>query len=319
MVEQTEAIRRGSGGQILRSWHIGDVEITRIDEILIPAPPGMVFAGGTPEHVTRNPWLKPHFVDEDGNLLMSIHGFVVESQGMRIMVDSCVGNGKRRNLGVLNMLKTSFYQDLEAAGFSPDEFDVALCTHLHADHCGWNTRLVDGQWVPTFRNARYLIGRVEYEHAMQGALNEHDWEEFHADTVKPLVDAGLCDLVEADHRVTDEVRLMETHGHTPGHVSVVIESRGERAVITGDMIHHPIQLAELDLSSNFDGDVVRARRTRERFIGDCSGTNTLVLGCHFADPTGGWIVPAGDAWRLEVDRPKFGAESRASVRSSSGK
>jgi len=160
---------------------------------------------------------------------------------------------------------------------------------------------------------------VEYEHAMQGALKEHDWDEFHADTVKPLVDAGLCDLVEADHRVTDEVRLMETHGHTPGHVSVMIESQGERAVVTGDMIHHPIQLAELDLASNFDGDVAKARRTRERFIGHCSGTNTLVLGCHFADPTGGWVVPVGDVWRLEIDRPKFGAGSRASVRSSSGK
>jgi glyoxylase-like metal-dependent hydrolase (beta-lactamase superfamily II) len=296
-------VRRNSAGNALRSWKIGDVVITRLDEKLIPAPPELVFAGGSSEHVNRNSWLKPHFVNDAGELLMSIHGFVVESQGMRIMVDCCLGNDKPRSLNLISMLKTSFYEDLHAAGFPPDTFDIVVCTHLHADHCGWSTRRVDGRWVPTFPKARHLIGRVEFDHAIKKESNEHDWDELLKDTVQPLLDGGLCTLVEVDHRITSELRLMETQGHTQGHVSIVIESKGERAVITGDMIHHPIQLTELDLYSRFDYDVARARRTRERFIADCSGTDTLVLGCHFADPTGGWIVSAGNVWRLEVTKP----------------
>jgi glyoxylase-like metal-dependent hydrolase (beta-lactamase superfamily II) len=174
-----------------------------------------------------------------------------------------------------------------------------LCTHLHVDHVGWNTMLVDGKWLPTFPRARYLMGRVEFAH-WQEQHERDDMAAVFADSVKPVHDAGLADLVETDHRVCDEISLVPTTGHTPGHVSVLIRSEGEEALITGDFIHHPCQIAHPEWSSTADTDPEAAHRTRDCMLKELSERPVLVIGTHFAGATAGRIVRDGDTYRLAV-------------------
>ena len=143
-------------------------------------------------------------------------------------------------------MQTGFLKDFEAAGFSRESIDVVLCTHLHIDHVGWNTMLVDGKWVPTFPNARYLMGRAEFDYWKAAPGSTAGEPAVFADSVQPVWDAGLVDLVASDHQVCPEVSLVPTPGHTIDHVSVRIVSKGEEAVITGDFVHHPCQLAHPD-------------------------------------------------------------------------
>lgn len=244
------------------------------------------------------PWLRPHFVDENGYLIQKIHCLVIEAGDHRIAVDTCVGNDKVRNNEPWNGLQGPFLDDLAAAGHPPESITHVVCTHLHVDHVGWNTRLVDGEWTPTFPNARYLFVTAEYEHwRTEDGLFEG--EDVFGDSVAPIVAAGLADLVEPDHQVCAEVQLVSTPGHTPGHVSVQIASGGERAIITGDMAHNPIQLADPDLSSKFDTDGDAARATRRAVFPDWADGETLVLGTHFGGPCGGTMHADGDGYRLE--------------------
>jgi len=171
-----------------------------------------------------------------------------------------------------------------------------LCTHMHVDHVGWNTRLVDGVWQPTFKNARYLFAEDEWTYWRD---EPQEYGPVIEDSVQPIFDAGLADLVAEDYRVTDEVWLEATPGHTPGHVSVHIASQGEEAVITGDMIHHPCQIAHADWSTTADWDTEMSRSTRESFIARYAGQPVLIIGTHFAGPGAGRIVKDGDAYRLD--------------------
>jgi glyoxylase-like metal-dependent hydrolase (beta-lactamase superfamily II) len=279
------------------SWQIGDVRITRIQEI---EAPGLQFVlpDATPEKLATIPWLSPHFVAANGEALASIHALVIDAPERRIVVDTCVGNDKKRSIPFWNELQTSFLDDFAGAGFAPESVDAVVCTHLHVDHVGWNTRLVDGRWEPTFPKARYLLGRTEWEHWRR----EEDAETrtILADSVEPIFDAGLVDLVESDHRLCDEVSLEPTPGHTPGHVSVRISSRGEEAIVTGDLMHHPCQIARPDWCAVVDSDVAQALATRRDFLARLAGTPTLVIGTHFAGPSAGRLVRDGDAYRLAV-------------------
>jgi glyoxylase-like metal-dependent hydrolase (beta-lactamase superfamily II) len=280
----------------LQRWSIGDVAVTRVVEVEGPMPGTFILPDATPDNVRAHAWLRPHFADEDGSFIGSIHAFVLESCGRRIVVDTCVGNDKVRQNAAWNQLQTRFLDDLAEAGYPPHTIDVVLCTHLHVDHVGWNTMLVDGRWVPTFANARYLFARDEWAHWSR----EQGTEEAVVveDSVRPIVDAGRCDLVEMTHRVTDEVWLEPTTGHTPGHVSVRISSRGEDAVITGDMMHHPVQCAEPDWTSHFDFSQDAARATRRAFLTRYADKPVTVFGTHFATPTAGHIVSHGTTWRF---------------------
>ena len=284
----------------IMSWQVGAVRVTRVRELGgEPFPGTFMFPDASPALVGRHAWLRPHFAHADGRLYGSIHSFVIESGKRRIIVDTCVGNDKPRSVKAWNLLHEPYLQNLARAGFAADTIDTVLCTHLHVDHVGWNTRLVQGKWVPTFANARYLFGRKEWEHWSADATHHRNGDVI-GDSVRPIIDAGLAQLVEMDHALTDEVRLEPTPGHTPGHVSVHITSRGEEAVITGDIMHHPLQCAEPDLANNFDADAAVARNTRRAFLGRYANRPVLVLGTHFAPPTGGWIVDEGAAWRLAL-------------------
>lgn len=283
------------------SWRIGEVTVTRILELEATGGSRFILPQATREVVQEIGWLAPHFADADGRLKMSIHALVVETPTRRIIVDTCIGNDKNRDIPTWTNLQTNFLADLAAAGFAPESIDTVLCTHLHVDHVGWNTMLKGGKWVPTFPNARYLLGRAEFDY-WRGEDEEREdlsTSPFH-DSVKPVFDAGLVDLVETDHRVCDEVSLEPTLGHTPGHVSVRIRSKGEEALITGDFVHHPCQLARPDWASSADYDPTASTATRQRVFGALAGQPVLVIGTHFAAPTAGHIVRDGDVYRLAV-------------------
>jgi glyoxylase-like metal-dependent hydrolase (beta-lactamase superfamily II) len=284
------------------SWRVGDVTITKIVEFEGAFPgggPGSAVPEGTPEAIKQIPWLIPHFATEEGFIRMSVHALLVETPARRIVIDTCIGNDKVRSSPMFNMIKTNFLADLAAAGWSRDSVDGVLCTHLHVDHVGWNTMLEDGDWKPTFPKARYYFGRREFEHWSTEATRP-DTKVIFADSVQPILDAGLATLVEMDAVIAPEIRLIPTPGHTPGHVSVVIESKGERAVITGDIMHHPCQVAHPHWSSDFDNDKDASRVTRRAFLCDYADNGTLVIGTHFGGPTAGRVVRDGDAYRLEV-------------------
>jgi glyoxylase-like metal-dependent hydrolase (beta-lactamase superfamily II) len=282
------------------SWRVGEVTITRILELETTGGMRFLLPQATPEVIRGIDWLTPHFADETGRLRVSVHALVVEAPGRRIIVDTCIGNDKQRSVPSWTNMQTSFLADLEAAGFAPDTIDTVLCTHLHVDHVGWNTRLVEGRWIPTFPRARYLIGRAEFEYwQAEEADADPAGSPFH-DSVKPVFEAGLVDLVETDHQVCPEVSLEPTLGHTPGHVSIRIRSQGQQALITGDFAHHPCQLAHPEWASEVDFDKDASTATRRRVFGDLAGSGVLVIGTHFATPTAGHVVADGAAWRLAV-------------------
>ena len=279
-------------------WWIGEVTVTKIVELEVTGGSRFILPQATPEAIIPIGWLRPDFADERGRLRMSIHALVVETPSRRIVVDTCLGNDKEnRRIPTWNNLQTSFLADLAAAGYPRETIDTVVCTHLHVDHVGWNTMLTDRGWVPTFPSARYLMGHVEYAH-WTSPHGREDMAAVLADSVTPVWDAGLIDLVETDHRVCDEVSLVATAGHTPGHVSVRIASQGEEALITGDFMHHPCQIAHPDWSSTADTNPVQAGLTRERSLTDLADTPILVIGTHFAGRTAGHVIRDGEAYRL---------------------
>jgi glyoxylase-like metal-dependent hydrolase (beta-lactamase superfamily II) len=231
---------------------------------------------------------------------MSIHALVIETPTRRMIVDTCLGNDKQgRDVPGWNNLSGPFLRDLAAAGYPRESIDTVMCTHLHVDHVGWNTMKVDDKWVPTFPNARYLIGRREFEY-WRDQTDRHEQQLIFGDSVQPVFDAGLVDLVETDHQVSPEVSLVPTLGHTPGHVSVCISSEGHEALITGDFVHHPCQMAHPEWAATVDYDQTASTATRRDVFGRLAGTPVLVIGTHFAGATAGHIVRDGDAFRLEV-------------------
>jgi glyoxylase-like metal-dependent hydrolase (beta-lactamase superfamily II) len=286
----------------IRHWQVGDVSIARIVEVNgWEDDITMLLPDADPAFVQGFPWMRPHFATPDGKMIISFQCFVLRSQGRTAMIDTCIGNDRQREFPVFTNMQTTFLEDLAAAGFPHEEVTDVLCTHLHFDHVGWNTRLVDGKWVPTFPQARYLFGRREYEHWKH--LHEtHGYHDLHHmdDSVTPVLDAGLVEFIDPDFRLTDEVSLIPTPGHTPGHVSVLIQSKGHSAVITGDMMHSPIQIAVPEREARFDMDKSAAARTRGEFVRRFNGTPTLVIGSHFSEPTAGHIVPDGSSWKFKV-------------------
>ena len=269
-------------------WTIGKVRIARIVELEATGGSRFILPDATREACLGYPWMQPHFMDAEGNLIMSVHALVVDTGERRIVVDTCIGNDKERNIPAWSHLQTNFLEDLAAAGYPRESIDTVLCTHLHVDHVGWNTMLVDGEWVPTFPNARYLVGTDEWRH-WDAVGDDATYGPVLADSVRPVVDAGLTDFVPADHRLCEEVCLTPTPGHTPGHVSVRIESEGQRALITGDCIHHPCQMSRTDWCSSADYDAAQAQATREALLAEHADGDVLLIGTHFATPTAGHV------------------------------
>ena len=298
-------------------WRIGDITITTIVEQEL-GDIATLIPGATAAVLAKVDWLRPDFVDAGGTMTGLIQAFIVDTPDLTVVVDTCVGNDKERPaIEAWHRQQRRFLEKFEAAGYPPASIDVVLCTHMHFDHVGWNTHLDGGNWKPTFPNARYLFAESEFRHwekevdkpALDPAQATSSEDMLHAlldgltrqtrlDSVIPIVEAGLSELVPPDHHVCPGVHLTPTPGHTPGHVSVVITSRGETAFLTGDAMHHPVQIAVPELFTIADSSPEGAQRARKEILHQLADGDTLLIGSHFSAPTAGYVQTDQGGYRL---------------------
>lgn len=278
---------------------VGNVHVQRVEELIWEISPRFLFPDLSREDFEKHRnWLVPHFSTEELNMRLSIHSFVVRTPHHTILVDTCIGNDRKRDVPLWNNMHSDYLHRLTAAGVDPDSVDYVMCTHMHVDHVGWNTRLDNGKWVPTFPNAKYLFNRTEWEHWKE--TDDENAAEVVKDSLLPIVDAGLAEIVEPDFVIEDLIRLEPTPGHTPGHCSVHLGASEPDAVITGDMIHHPSQIAEPQWASRVCWDPALAVKTRKDFLERYCDTSTLILGTHFAPPTALHILSGPDGFRVRI-------------------
>lgn len=286
-------------------WTIGDVRITSIVEAQTDGiPPSFFFPDATEEVVKRHAWLHPHFAHSDGRVHLRVQAFVIEVGGRTVVVDPCVGNGKKRLQPFWNDQSWPFMERFVAAGFDPTAVDLVVHTHLHVDHVGWDTHLEAGRWRPTFSNARHVYVRQELE--WNASDPDPETSQIRADSIAPVLDAGLADIVDPDADLGGGLRLAPTAGHTPGHASLWVDSHGQRALLTGDVIHHPVQCAEPTIGFVSDADAEQARITRRALLAEAAGADALVFGAHFPTTPGGRITVDGAAWRFQAQAGRPG-------------
>jgi len=273
----------------MNSRQLGDITIERILELEAPfVRPEEFFDAATPEAVApHRDRLEPAALDpQSGRMIIPVQSYLLRTRHHTILIDTCIGC--RKTYGGRpewrDRRDESWLRNLEAAGVGPQDIDYVFCTHLHLDHCGWNTRLVDGRWTPTFPNAKYILAAGEY-----AASEAADTAVFH-ENVLPVMEAGQAVLVDNDYALDDEIWLTPTPGHTANHVAVNIASRSSKAVMSGDLIHHPLQLAHPEWSANVDNDQALSATTRQNFLDSHCETDILVLTAHFPSPSVGHVV-----------------------------
>ncbi|MFF0038874.1 MBL fold metallo-hydrolase [Streptomyces mirabilis] len=272
------------------SWVFGDIRVSQVTESVTPLPVEAVFPTATAQELEKHrDWLHPHFVDDEGRVLMTIQSLLIEADGKKIVVDTCVGNEPPEAYAMAAVPGTRYLDDLAAADFERTSVDYVLCTHLHIDHVGWNTMRVGDRFEPTFPRARYLVTEPALS-AWKEQLPSETSAHGTLEAVQPLLDAGMVDAVPLDHRIAPGVWLESTPGHTRGHVSLRIESRGQRALITGDLSHHPVQWAEPEWGQLTDFDVAESTATRRRILDEYADTDVTIIGTHYSAPTAGRLT-----------------------------
>jgi glyoxylase-like metal-dependent hydrolase (beta-lactamase superfamily II) len=298
-----------------QSWRIGAVSVTRVEEQIGFAsfPPEQFFVGFERALVQRHlSWLVPnHYSPEQDRLVTSVHSWLVRTARHTILIDCCGGNHKERpDFRRFHQLDTPYLARLRAAGAAPEDIDIVLCTHLHADHVGWNTMLHDGRWVPTFPNAKYLFSRTENDvgNPDRNPAADADPQRGRAyrDSVLPVIEAGQAVLIDGAHAIDDAVLIEPAPGHTPGHVVLKLADRGERALFCGDALHHPLQVYAPHWNSRFCELPQQARATRRRMLEHCAGQRALLFPIHFGAPHVAEILGDGDAFSLRFVPGKHG-------------
>lgn len=296
----------------MRQLKIGDMRIDRLVEIeALAFDKNWLFANVTDEVIAENRcWLDHRYIEaETGRFILSHHSYLVRTPRWTALVDTCCGNHKPRpRVPAWDRLNTPYLENLRALGVAPEQVDYVMCTHLHVDHVGWNTQMIDGRWVPTFPKARYLMGETEYAHwdglhraKPRQPVNHGSFE----DSVLPVVAAGLADLVATDHVLFDDLgaslRFAPAPGHTVGNMQIHLRGDREHAVMSGDVVHHPIQCAAPWLSNAADFDPAQALATRLDLLRALADTPTYLLTGHFPAPTAGRVVSHRDAFRFRFE------------------
>lgn len=252
-----------------------------------------------PDEMTDNP--------ETCLMAFSVHSWVIEIDGLTILIDTCDGNHKNRSLEAVHQLDTRYLDNLRAAGFAPEDIDMVMCTHLHFDHVGWNTRLENGKWVPTFPKARYLFGKRDYEFFKTNPEGEALHCEAFLDSILPVMEAGQGELVEEDLIVHREIGnglwLEPAFGHSPGCCTINAQAEGPPAIFWGDVIHHPVQLIRHDLPFAFDTDPARASVVRKATLERAADSDLVCFPAHFRRTSAGHVKRDGDAYRYEWIAP----------------
>ena len=285
-----------------RGGAIGGITYHRVVETEGPDfAAGFLLPDATQEALApHRSWLAPRFLDPASDkLVMAVQSYVLRTARHTILVDSCVGNHKERRFHApwSHRASIAYLDRLAAIGLAPGDIDFVMCTHLHADHVGWNTTLVNGRWTPTFPNARYVFARTELDHWM--ALNRKGKKFSDGcidDSVLPVLEAGQAQVVDDDYAFDDEIWFEPTPGHTPGHIAINLASQGCRAVLSGDVCHTPLQCREPGWSAVGCGDPVRSAATRRAFLDAHCETATLVMTAHFPSPSVGRVRRHGEAF-----------------------
>lgn len=297
---------------------IGAATIQNIVENELDALP-LLLPQATPEEVLKFPWMKPHFMDQDGALLAVVQSFLVEMGGKVILVDTCSGDGK--NIPAAPQLmpeNNQFLNRLKATGYEPAQIDYVICTHLHVDHVGWNTTFDGAKWTPTFPNARYLLSKKEVEFAWEEASHtvadpataQNDEEALNImmqltqkfvfnESIRPILESGLVELVEAPCEPIPGVTLVPTPGHSVDHMAIEISSEGQSAWITGDVFHHACQIAQPDWATIIDWSPEGSSETRRKVLKQLSENGATAICSHFKPPNGR-IVADGNGYRFEA-------------------
>jgi glyoxylase-like metal-dependent hydrolase (beta-lactamase superfamily II) len=279
-------------------FSVGDFTIHRVVEqegAFLPARE--VLPTLTPELLAENQnWMqRAGALNADDVLMMCFQSYIVKTPHHTILIDACIGNDKPRPLRPKWNMKTddTYMRALAASGFS-----VADIAHLHVDHVGWNTRLENGRWVPTFPKARYVFGKSEFDYwTKENAKAEVG--PF-ADSVLPVVEANKAQIAQNDFSIGDHLRILPTPGHTPGHVAFTLGRGKDEAVFAGDLMHTPLQLRYPDLSPKFDVDPVQSAATRRSFLERYCDTDTLCCTAHFPSPSTGKIGRHGNGFSWEA-------------------
>jgi len=290
----------------MKPIELGRMRIHKVHEMESPVPLESQLPGVTREDMRRLlTWYdQPDEVNEDpatSLMTFAVHSWVIELDGKVILVDSCDGNHKNRSIPAVHQLGTDYLGNLRRAGFAPEDVDMVMCTHLHFDHIGWNTRLENGRWVPTFSNARYIFGRRDYEYFRDNPAGELPHFEAFQDSILPVMEAGKGELVDenfvAHREVGDGVWLEPAFGHSPGCCIVGAQANGPPAIFWGDVVHHPIQLIRHDLPFAFDGDPAAASRVRRTTLERAADGGHMCFPAHFRRTSAGHVLRDGDAFR----------------------
>jgi glyoxylase-like metal-dependent hydrolase (beta-lactamase superfamily II) len=275
----------------VNEFTIGDVQVRRVEEMLGPAAPAKdFFREYSEEEFKRHEnWLAPNFYEpESGKLVASVHSWLVRTGRHLVLIDCCSGNHKPRpGMARYDMLNTAYLDRLKAAGAAPEDIDYVMCTHLHVDHVGWNTRLASGRWVPTFPNAKYIFSRREHDFwcdTAQREATQQALKNVYNDSVLPVVESGKAVLFQDTYGLDDCLTVVPAPGHTPGHVRIDLKSREQSAVFCGDVLHSPLQIVLPHWNSVFCSDPKQAAQTRRDVLSHCAETGALLMPIHFGIP-----------------------------------
>lgn len=288
----------------MRQFQIGAASVVRIEESYeANFEAATFFPDWRPEIVdAHRHWMVPnHYDTASGWIKLSVHSWLIRIGGRTVLIDGCVGNHKPRPLRPKwHMMNTPYLDRLAAAGVRPQDVDMVMCTHLHMDHVGWNTRLENGRWVPTFPKARYVFSRADYDHYLaldrdpeKGPVNQGSFR----DSVLPVVESGQADMIAGAHTLDEHLSITPYPGHTPGTVGIDLDSQGRKAMFIGDILHHVIQIYHPEWNSFACGEAVGARQSRRKVLECCADSGALLMPAHFGDPFVCHIDRAGENFR----------------------
>jgi glyoxylase-like metal-dependent hydrolase (beta-lactamase superfamily II) len=283
----------------MKPINLGAATVARIEESFFSNfKADTFFADWRPDVVEEHRrWLIPnHYIESRGTLNFSIHSWLIRTANHTVLVDTCVGNGKRSDMPGWHMKSWPYLERLAAAGVTPEQVDFVLCTHMHADHVGWNTRLENGRWVPTFPNARYVFSKTEFDAYSAISREAEDGRPSFEDSVLPVVAAGRAQMVSGAHALEDGFLIEPAPGHTPGHVTIKLDAGSDRAIFTGDILHHALQVYYPHWSSESCADPEQARVTRRRVLEYCADSGALLMPTHFGAPHVCRVERRGDSF-----------------------
>ncbi len=294
----------------MESWELGAIRITRIEELSGPLFDPKVFFPDYDADVfeKHRDWLCPDHVHENGNIMASMHSWLIETPHHKILVDACIGNDKdRQPYRNWHQMQSPYLSNLLATGVSPSDIDYVMCTHMHVDHVGWNTRLVDGNWVPTFPNAKYVFSETEYAFWKEERTKEKS-EDFEKvadkvfdDSILPILD--LAQMIEGETElIEDQLRILPAPGHTPGSIAILLSASSKQAMFTGDITHHPIQVIKPTWNSAFCELPVEARATRRSVLEHCEKHESLMMPAHFNDGYAGYVRSDDNSFSFDFSR-----------------